>query len=139
MEAEHRMSRYYHEQGCTEGVSLHSSKNDENRKNINCISFDHNFLGRLQIAYGRFGMRHGCIVVCSWWHLLASATYRCLFFEPFDSIGDGAHRPLTTLCPPSPCGIPYIWDCMGGEAPYHLDCLQERGLAAVRWDGGTKI
>ena len=35
-------------------------------------------------------------------HWLA-ATYSCFFFQPSPSAGAGAHQPLTTLCPPSPC------------------------------------
>ena len=31
------------------------------------------------------------------------AAYRCLSLEPFPSAGGGAHRPRTTMCPPSLC------------------------------------
>ena len=53
-------------------------------------------------------MMPGWIAVCSWWRLAGGAywtlaTYPSPFLEPFPFIGGGAHRPLTTLCPPSPC------------------------------------
>ena len=34
--------------------------------------------------------------------MLLSAAGHCLSLDPFPSIGVGAHRALTTLCPPSP-------------------------------------
>ena len=50
---------------------------------------------------GGFGMSPWCIVlVCSWRRLLAIAI-RCPSLGPFPSVGGGAYRPHTTLCPSS--------------------------------------
>ena len=49
----------------------------------------------------------GWIAVRIWWRLIASCT--CPFLGPFPSVGGGAHRTLTTLCPSSPClAYPYL-------------------------------
>ena len=51
------------------------------------------------VVQGGGGVRPGSVAVCSAnWPL---ATY-CLSLGPSPSIGGGAHRPLTALCPPSP-------------------------------------
>ena len=59
--------------------------------------------------WGGGGMPPGCVAVCSWRRLLASHHLLCPSLEPFPSVGGGAHRPLTTMCPPSPClAYPYL-------------------------------
>ena len=46
---------------------------------------------------GGGGMRPGCVAVCSWRRRWAS---RCASLQPSPSRGGGAHRLLTTSCPP---------------------------------------
>ena len=54
----------------------------------------------------------------------------CPFLEPFPSIGGGAHRPLTPLCPPSPClAYPYL--------PTHASFLL--GGCANGAEGGSMV
>ena len=59
---------------------------------------------------GAVGMTPGCVAVCSWRPIgLSPLTLALPFLEPFPSIGSSAHRPLTTLRPPSPrLAYPYL-------------------------------
>ena len=74
----------------------------------------------------------------SYWPL---AIYRYPSFGPFPSTCGGVHRPLTTLCPPSPSlaypdllTLPFPWSVVPTEPP---DCPYFTTLCRVRTEEGS--
>ena len=68
------------------------------------LVFNQNVLWRIPVRGGRFGMTPWCVLFCSWRRQLA--TY-CPSLGPFPSIGGGAQRPFSALCP-SPLSSAYL-------------------------------